>query len=132
VQLFNKRVLTKYFTYLFAFFAFTSIVVLCLANFSLLFLHFSLQLEVAMKLLQKRKEYISLQQWSLPSGVSQGCCLLSGLRYQELLFLLTWMLSFENSTARHSVPVMPSTSGPLMMGRLTLKSSECRKGEFGS
>jgi hypothetical protein len=122
----------KHFTYLFTFLAFTSIVVLCLANFSLLFLHFFLQLEVAMKLLQKRKEYISLQQWSLPSGVSQGCCLPPGLQHQELLFLLTWRLSFENSIARHSVPVMPSTSGSLMMRRLTLKSSVCRKGESGS
>ena len=47
----------KHFTYLFTFLAFTSIVVLCLANFSFLFLHFFLQLKAAMKLLQKRKGY---------------------------------------------------------------------------
>jgi hypothetical protein len=64
-----------------------------------------LQLEVAMKLLQKRKENIRLQQWSLPSGVNQDCCLLPGLPHWGLLFLLTWMLSFENLTVRHSVPV---------------------------
>jgi hypothetical protein len=89
VRLFSKEASIKHFTYLFTFLAFTSIVVLCLANFSLLFLQFFLQLEVAMKLLQKRKEFISLQQWSLPSGVSQGCCLPPGLQHQELLFLLT-------------------------------------------
>jgi hypothetical protein len=41
VQLFSKRVSIKHFTYLFTFFAFTSIVVLCLANFFLLFFYFS-------------------------------------------------------------------------------------------
>ena len=91
-----------------------------------------LQLAAAMKLLQRKREDIRLQQWSLPSGVSQGCCLLPGLPHQELLFLLTWMLSFENSTVHHSVPIMLSTFGPLMIWRLSLKSSECRKGEFGS
>jgi hypothetical protein len=116
VRLFSKEVLIKHFTYLFAFLAFTSIVMLFLANFSLLFLHFFfLQLEATMKLLQKRKKYIRLQQWNLPSGVSQGCCLPPGLQHLELLFLLTWRLSFENSTTRHSVPVMLSTSRSLMM-----------------
>jgi hypothetical protein len=132
VRLLVKEYSVKHFTYLFTFFAFTSIVVLCLANFSLLFLYFFLQLEAAMKPLQKRKEFTSLQQWSLPSRVSQGCCLLPGLQYQEPLSLLTWMLSFGSLIARHSVPVMPSTFGPLMIGRLTLKSSKCRKGGFGS
>jgi hypothetical protein len=41
VRLFSKRVLIKHFTYFFTFFAFTSIVVLCLTNFFLLFFHFS-------------------------------------------------------------------------------------------
>jgi hypothetical protein len=129
---FSKEVLIKHFTYLFTFFAFTSIVVLCLANFLLLFLHFFSQLEVAMKLLQKRKEYTSLQQWSLPSGVSQSWCLLPGLQYQEPLSLLIWMLSFGSLTAHPSVPVMPSTFGLSTIGRPTLKSFGCCKGGFGS
>ena len=41
MRLFSKRVSIKHFTYLFTFFAFTSIVVLCLANFLLLFFYFS-------------------------------------------------------------------------------------------
>ena len=59
---FSKEMLIKHFTYLFTPFAFASIVVLCLADFLLLFLHFFSQLGAAMKLLQKRKEYTSLQQ----------------------------------------------------------------------
>jgi hypothetical protein len=41
MRLFSKRVSIKHFTYLFTFFAFTSIVVLCLANFFFLFFYFS-------------------------------------------------------------------------------------------
>ena len=41
MRLFSKRVSIKHCTYLFTFFAFTSIVVLYLANFFLLFFYFS-------------------------------------------------------------------------------------------
>jgi hypothetical protein len=86
----------------------------CLTESFLFFLIF-LQLEAVVKLLQRKKEDFRLQQWSLPLGVNQGCCLLQGLQHQELLFLLIWVPSSENLTVRHSVPAMLSISGPLMM-----------------
>jgi hypothetical protein len=103
----------KHFTYLFTFFAFTFIVVLCLADFSF-FSFIFLQLEAAMKLLQRKEEGIRLQQWSLPSGVSQG---LSAARSATLgSSVLADMDAFFREFDRcHSVPVMLSISGSLMM-----------------
>jgi hypothetical protein len=81
-----------------------------------------------MKLLQRKREGTRLQQWSLPSGVSQGHCLLPGLLHWGLLFLLIWMLSSEGLTECQSVPVMLSIFGFLMMPKMTLKNFECHDG----
>jgi hypothetical protein len=78
-----------------------------------------------MKLLQRKREDTRLQQWSLPSEVSQGYCLLPGLPHWDLLFLLIWMLSSESLTECQSVLVMLSISGFLMMQKLTSKIFEC-------
>jgi hypothetical protein len=85
-----------------------------------------------MKLLQRKREGIRLQQWSLPLGVSQGYCLLPGLPHWDHLFLLIWMPSSKNLTGCQSVLVMLSISGFLMILKLTLKNFESHKGEFGS
>jgi hypothetical protein len=84
-----------------------------------------------MRLLHKKREDTRLQQQNLPSGVGQGYYLLPGLLHWGLLFLLIWMLFSKSLTECQSVPVTPSISGFLMIRRLTLKSSECHKGEFG-
>jgi hypothetical protein len=82
-----------------------------------------------MKLLQRKREDIKLQQWSLPSGVSQVYCLLPGLLHLDHLSLLIWMPSSESLTGCWSVFAMLNISGFLMMQRLTLKASECHKVE---
>ena len=84
-----------------------------------------------MKLLQRKREGIRLQQWSLPSGVSQGYYLLPGLPHRDHLSLLIWMPSSESLTGCRSILVMLSISRFLMMQKLTSKASECHKGEFG-
>ena len=120
-----------HFTHLLTLFAFTFVVVLCLVDSFLFFFHF-LQLGVAMKLLQRKRESIKLQQWSLPSGVRQVYCLLPGLPHWDHLSLLIWMPSFRSLTECWSVLIMLNISGFLMMQRLTSKAIECHKGEFVS
>jgi hypothetical protein len=85
-----------------------------------------------MKLLQRKREGIRLQQWSLPSGVNQGYFLLPGLPHWDHLSLLIWIPSSKSLTGCQSILIMLNISGFLMMRKLTSNASECHKGEFGS
>jgi hypothetical protein len=91
-----------------------------------------LQLEAAMKLLQRKREGIRLQQWSLPSGVSQGCYCYQVCHTGSHSVLAEMDAFFREFDQYQSVLVMLSISGFSMMQELTLKASECHKGGFGS